>query len=210
MVTAAWFMREGWGVISATQVLNVQPGDLFVVDPQEAIFDYIETGEKLIDHRKLKQHPGLRANWGHVGIASRRIGGTLMIVEAEPGGAVERPWHWEDQPYLWSTGILPACPMAAYAAMKYAGFDRPASGMGWVKARQGVGYSLLDYAAIEAHHLHLPVPGLRGYIASTKHQICSQLGDQCRQDGGSHLFDDDRWPGYVTPLDIGMLLEGVQ
>jgi hypothetical protein len=40
--------------------------------------------------------------------------------------------------------------------------------------------------------------------------MCSQLADQCRADGGSHLFDDGRWPGYVTPLDIGLLLEGVQ
>ncbi|MFE9220242.1 hypothetical protein ACFYN3_28330 [Streptomyces lavendulae] len=75
-------------------------------------------------------------------------------------------------------------------------------------ARQyiGVPYSFLDYAAIAAHRFHLPVPGLRRYVASTRHQICSQLVDQCYEDAGVRLFTDGRWPGYVTPMALYDLL----
>jgi hypothetical protein len=69
-------------------------------------------------------------------------------------------------------------------------------------AHRGVGYSFLDYDAIAAHRLHLPVPGLRAYIGSTGHLICSQLCDQAYADVGAHLYADGRWPGYVTPLDL--------
>jgi uncharacterized protein YycO len=70
----------------------------------------------------------------------------------------------------------------------------------------GVPYSFLDYAAIGAHRFRLPVPGLRRYVASTRHMICSQLVDQCYQDAGVHLFNDNRWPGYVTPEALYDLL----
>ncbi|GAA3268574.1 hypothetical protein [Streptomyces lavendulae] len=70
----------------------------------------------------------------------------------------------------------------------------------------GVPYSFLDYGAIAAHRFHLPVPGLRRYIASTRHQICSQLVDQCYEDAGVRLFTDGRWPGYVTPMALYDLL----
>ncbi|MFE3866309.1 hypothetical protein ACFXPT_38835 [Streptomyces goshikiensis] len=63
----------------------------------------------------------------------------------------------------------------------------------------GVPYGFLDYAAIAAHRLHLPVPGLRRCIASSRQQICSQLVDQCYKDAGVDLFTDGRWSGYVTP-----------
>ncbi|TJZ44481.1 hypothetical protein FCH28_29490 [Streptomyces piniterrae] len=70
----------------------------------------------------------------------------------------------------------------------------------------GVPYSFLDYLAIATHRFHLPVPGLRRYIASTRHMICSQLVDQCYLDAGVHLFADGRWPGYVTPMALYKLL----
>lgn len=196
-------------MVNETQTANARPGDLFVVDPRpEVIFGWIEKGEWLIDHRKLRKHPELTIDWGHVGIATRWIGSTLRIVQAEPGGAVEVDWPWEGHPHMWSTGILPDCPGAANAALHYAGYIPV--GYGWAKTRPGVGYSFLDYQAIAMHAYHIPAPGLKGYIASTGHQICSQLGDQCRQDAGDHLFSDGRWPGYVTPLDIALLLQGVQ
>ncbi|MCZ1011626.1 hypothetical protein [Streptomyces lydicus] len=66
----------------------------------------------------------------------------------------------------------------------------------------GVPYSFLDYLAIATHRFHLPVPGLRRYVASTRHMICSQLVDQCYLDAGVHLFADGRWPGYVTPMAL--------
>jgi hypothetical protein len=66
----------------------------------------------------------------------------------------------------------------------------------------GVGYGWLDYLVLAAHRFHLPVPGLRRYIASTRRMICSQLADQAYQDAGVPLFADGRWPGYVTPADL--------
>ncbi|MGW9433129.1 hypothetical protein ACWHA1_35035 [Streptomyces decoyicus] len=70
----------------------------------------------------------------------------------------------------------------------------------------GVPYSFLDYLAIATHRFHLPVPGLRRYVASTRHMICSQLVDRCYLDAGVHLFADGRWPGYVTPMALHHLL----
>ncbi len=63
-------------------------------------------------------------------------------------------------------------------------------------------YSFLDYLALAAHRYRLPVPGLRTYIKSTGHLICSQLVDACYQAAGVQLFDDHRWNGYVTPSDL--------
>lgn len=194
----------------STPAASVQPGDIFVVVVESATFRWIERGEALIDHDLIKRRKkaGMPV-YGHAGIASRRMAdGTLMIVQAEPHGAEEVPWALEGSVHLWSTGILPPCPAAGAAALRYAGLTP--DGMGWHKTGPGVGYSFLDYLAIAAHSQHLPVPGLQSYIASTGHMICSQLADQCRSDGGSHLFNDGRWPGYVSPLDLGLLLEGIQ
>lgn len=71
-------------------------------------------------------------------------------------------------------------------------------------------YSFLDYLALAAHRFHLPIPGLRRYVASTGHMICSQLVDQAYADGGCALFADARWPGYVTPADLWRQLGGEQ
>jgi uncharacterized protein YycO len=60
-------------------------------------------------------------------------------------------------------------------------------------------YSFVDYLAIAAHRLHLPLPGLREFVASTDHQICSQLVDRAYALAGIKLFSDARWDGYVTP-----------
>jgi hypothetical protein len=72
----------------------------------------------------------------------------------------------------------------------------------------GTLYSWVDYAALAALRLRLGplVPGLRNYVATSKHMICSQTVDQCYQDGGYHLFTDNRWPGYVTPGSLNNLL----
>ncbi|WP_255946580.1 hypothetical protein [Streptomyces odontomachi] len=70
------------------------------------------------------------------------------------------------------------------------------------KKYQDIPYSFLDYLALAAHRFHLPVPRLRRYIESTGHMICSQLADRAYLDAGVHLFDDGRWPGYVTPMAL--------
>jgi len=222
----------------------VTPGDWFVVDPREAIFDRIEWAEKLADwaeHRhdeawqdwQRKRHDPEWFRWGHAGVATRWVtnfgdlapgltvspggkvtgtpmatgtyastipadGPVLMIAEAEPGGAVERPWHWEANPHMWSTSTGLSVPSMGPAARRY---TQPGP---W--GQHGVPYAFPDYTAIAAKALHIPWPGLDAYMASALHMICSQLVDQVAQDRGMHLFKDGRAPGYVMPLDLAVLL----
>ncbi|MGW1194744.1 hypothetical protein ACWD4B_02620 [Streptomyces sp. NPDC002536] len=124
-------------------------------------------------------------------------GGKLL--EAEPGGARIRPLEEYTHSrvlYVYPPGLTGQQRVAVCAAAgRYV----------------GVPYSFLDYGAIAAHRFRLPLPGLRRYVASTRHQICSQLVDQCYQDAGVHLFADGRWPGYVTPMALyGLLARGEQ
>ncbi|WP_438489637.1 hypothetical protein [Streptomyces sp. S186] len=119
-------------------------------------------------------------------------GGRLL--EAEPGGARIRPLSEYD-----GSGPLYVCPEGLTEQQR----ERIC---GAADRYVGVPYSFLDYAAIATHRFHLPVPGLRRYVASSRHMICSQLVDQCYQDGGVHLFSDGRWPGYVTPMALYTLL----
>lgn len=115
------------------------------------------------------------------------------IVEAEPGGARRRVRGIEPGD-LWSTGLIPLTD--AQRA------NITAAAIGYT----GTPYSFADYAALAAHHFRLPLPGLKSYVASTGHQICSQLVDQAYEDAGVHLFQDGRWPGYVTPKSLANLL----
>lgn len=124
--------------------------------------------------------------WEHAFIS---IGGGL-IVQAEPGGA--RVAHYEEHPVvhwchgLYSLGLREQLQRTEDAAKHYIGTP----------------YSFLDYLALFDHRLHIPVPGLKEYIASTGHMLCSQLVDQCYSDAGIRIFADGRWPGYVTPLSL--------
>lgn len=73
-------------------------------------------------------------------------------------------------------------------------------------AAKGVPYSALDYFALVAHRLHIPVPYLKKYISDSGHMICSQLVDYVYMKSGVHLFNDNRWPGYVVPADLAKLI----
>jgi hypothetical protein len=115
------------------------------------------------------------------------------VVEAEPGGARIAPVS-EYSEVLWSTGHVALTGEQRAAVIKAA--------MGYV----GTPYSAADYFALAAHRLHLPLPGLKTYVANSGHMICSQLADQCYQDAGVQLFKDGRWPGYVTPGALADLL----
>ncbi|MGW8374780.1 hypothetical protein [Streptomyces sp. ODS28] len=68
----------------------------------------------------------------------------------------------------------------------------------------GTPYSFLDYLALAALRLKLPLASrlLRGYVASSGHLICSALVDRAYERGGVNLFTDGRLPGDVTPLDL--------
>lgn len=72
-------------------------------------------------------------------------------------------------------------------------------------ACKGIPYSALDYFALAAHRLHIPVPGLRDYIKDTRHLICSELVDFCYMTAGVHLFHNV-WQGYVTPAMLANLI----
>lgn len=72
---------------------------------------------------------------------------------------------------------------------------------------KGIPYSVLDYFALAARRVHIPAPGLNAYIANSGHMMCSQLVDDFRLRLGSHLFTDNRPPGFVTPWDLGHLIK---
>jgi hypothetical protein len=112
---------------------------------------------------------------------------SMKIVEAMPGGALLSPLSR----YAHLEPVYLRCPdhfrdPVADAAMSFV----------------GVPYSAADYAALAAHRFHIPVPGLKRYIESSGHMICSQLADRAAGLGGWHIFTDGRWPGYVTPAGL--------
>lgn len=110
--------------------------------------------------------------------------GNGEVIEAEPGGARITAMRYRG--VYWCEGIARLLPFKADVA-------HAAEGL------KGVPYSWLDYGALFTHRLHIPVPGLKAYIAETGHMICSQLCDELCLRLGTHVFDDGRWPGYVTP-----------
>lgn len=125
-----------------------------------------------------------------------------QILEAEPGGAVIRPLHYDDVYWCWNIyGLLPQ----VQAIRNVPGASEALSASFylqlWTVARQleGTPYSFLDYASLIAHRLHVPAPGLRDYIKDTGHQICSQLADDFYLRLGGHVFTNQRWAGDVTP-----------
>jgi len=69
-------------------------------------------------------------------------------------------------------------------------------------------YSGMDYAALFAHRLHLPLPGLRAYVADTEFEICSQQVDDIYFESDLHVFMDGCWQGYVTPMGLFPALTG--
>lgn len=114
-------------------------------------------------------------------------GRTNRIIEAEPGGALNSPLtRYKPGAVVWLR-----CPDEFRESVA-----RAALGL------EGVPYSFADYAAIGAHRLHVPAPGLKTFVGATGHMICSQLADEAAARGGWHLFADGRWPGYVTPSNL--------
>lgn len=110
--------------------------------------------------------------------------GQKLIIEAEPGGALlSRLEIYDRSRVLWLSCPPQYGDAVATAALSF----------------RGTPYSFLDYAAIDLHRFHIPAPHLRAYIESSRHMICSQLADRAAEIGGWKIFDDGRWPGFVTP-----------
>jgi len=122
------------------------------------------------------------------------------VFEAHPDGARFRqlPGRPEEIPAsLWSTGLIPVLA------------DRRADMQAALAVLQGTPYSAADYFALAAHRfrLHPLDTALKEYVASSRHMICSQLWDWIYGHYGRiQLFGDGRWPGYVTPYDVAMML----
>lgn len=117
---------------------------------------------------------------------------------AYPGGAalLNVPTAGYQQGWLWSGAAIPL------TAAQQAKIVETALSL------EHTPYSALDYFAIAAHRLHVPDVGneLQDFIASSGHMICSQLVDYCYLQAGVHLFNDGRWPGYVTPEDLANVI----
>lgn len=94
---------------------------------------------------------------------------------------------------LWSSGLIELTPA------------QRAGIVAWAVEHEDVGYSWLDYAALVLHGLRIPAPGLREYIASTAHMICSQYVAAGFAANGVPLVQG-QWPGYVKPGDLADLL----
>jgi len=163
--------------------MKPRPGDFAVVDTLTRTSRLIQLAEAL--------SRGGFTMFDHAVICSRvRRDGTVYIVEATQRGAEENVWHYDDNDHLWSTGIVKTSTRAGKAALAYLGTP----------------YSWLDYVAVAARASHMWAPGMRHYVASTKHLVSSQLVDRAELDAGVHLFADRRWPGYVRPSDLAELI----
>ena len=127
------------------------------------------------------------------------------IIQAEPGGAdyAQLTPHAKT---LWSTGKIAIGLPGTIGRLELSAEQRTRicdAARGYV----GTKYSFLDYLALAMHRLHIRVPFLKWYVKWSGRMICSQLVDRCYLDAGIHLFDDGRWPGYVTPADLAQLLD---
>lgn len=115
-----------------------------------------------------------------------------LILEAEPGGARIVPFNYGS--VYWCTAIYDHAPNVKNASPIALALE--------AGKLEGIPYSFLDYGALTAHRLHLWTPGLKRYIQTSKHEICSQLVDDFYWQLGEQIFTDGRWPGYVTPASL--------
>jgi hypothetical protein len=174
-------------------VADPRPGDFLCVPISGGVGLAVEVGQ-FLDGQKFQPY-----EHAEVYVGQPDEGGPHgYTVSAYPGGKGRRP--------------LPCPPAKVPGSLWSSGLVRLADSqrqdiVAWCLDHQEVGYSSLDYFALAAHRLSLPVPQLREYIASTEHMICSQYVDTAYAAGRVHLFKDLRWPGFVDPMDLAGLLE---
>lgn len=120
-------------------------------------------------------------------------------VEAMPGGAIIGEIdRYDPEKLRWSSGLIELTDEQRELICAYG------------RASRGIPYSFADYAALALHRFKVPAPGLQKYISNSGHMICSQLVDFIYARSGVHLFKDGRWPGYVTPGSLNMLLDEIE
>lgn len=168
--------------VQANALAAANPGDIGVTSISGDVGKLITIGEWLNGNKDDK--------YDHAFIYV----GNGQVVEAEPGK--QGAWlgnvsaYMDGRPLAFSTGKLNIDTVVSQTIVKLA------------LELVGTPYSFLDYLAIAAHRFHLPIPGLKNYVASSKHMICSQLCDYVYQEAGVKLFTDGRWDGYVTPAAL--------
>jgi len=179
---------------------NAKPGDFFLVSFDGKNPNLGKGVKNWLTHGGLIRIGQFLAGTGFAEYEHAAVYvGDGLIVQAEPNGAnLAHVSDYDGYETLWSTGIIELTDMQRWAICHAA------------HSYVGTPYSWVDYAALAAHRLHL-LPAtrlLKNYVASSKHMICSQLVDQCEQDAGKQLFNDNRWPGYVMPGSLYQLLTG--
>lgn len=165
-------------------IAPARPGDFFLV-PISGIGGFgIKVGQWLNGDGFVKiQHAGMYLGNGET-------------VEAMPGGAIRgNIARFDMDSMVWSSGLIDLTDEQRELICYFATQDI------------GVGYSDLDYFALALHRFHVPTPGLKHYIMTSGHMICSQMVDREYARAGVKLFDDGRWDGDVTPADLNKLLE---
>lgn len=141
-----------------------------------------------LDHVRLKTPDEAWADFQHAFVYL----GDGKLIEAEPGGArIVDLAEYDGWDIYWCSNI---------AREHVADLGQVAK---LAPSFEGTPYSFLDYFAIATRALHIPVPGLRKFIASTKHEICSALAALIYAESGAALYST--WTGYVTPLDLMIL-----
>jgi len=128
--------------------------------------------------------------------------------------AEDAPYGYTVSTYPDGKGLhpLPCPPQELPGSLWSSGIVRPTAGQrraicAWAETHEDVSYSFADYGALFLRMLHVPAPGLREFIADSSHMICSQFVDAAYTACGVHLFRDGRWPGYVKPGDLAMMLQ---
>jgi hypothetical protein len=173
--------------------MNIQPGDFCCIPINGNVGTLISIGEWLngdgfghYDHSEIFiGEPDIYGPYGYT-------------IGAYPGGATRnalsvKPEDLTDT--IWSSSCIQLSSQERLAIVANA------------KKSIGIPYSSLDYFALIAHRLRIPIPGLQAYISSSGHMICSQLVDYVYMKSGVQLFDDNRWCGYVTPADLANLIK---
>ncbi|HEY8973697.1 MAG TPA: hypothetical protein VIN75_05730 [Burkholderiaceae bacterium] len=157
-----------------------QPGDIGLTQIEGDVGRLIRLGQYL--------NGGGFADYEHAFVYL----GNGQIIEAEPGGArIAELTEYDQRTLAWLK-----CPPQYRDAVAEA-----------ARSQVGTPYSFADYLAIALHRFHVPAPGLRKFIASGKHAMCSALADRIAALGGWHWYDDGRWEGYVTPADVWRLIQ---